>query len=265
MNARAWWLNAEKAWNLSWKNPWLIVASVVSDLVFLFLIGMITTPFRELLIEKIVMIGTIISRNVYATTSLLQQALLPESRPLLAWAVILWLCVLLITYFLYSLFQGSAWFCCSRVVHNDSSWWYYVRRFALINLFWICVYAVLHLLDVYLSLRQRFLVLATQSSVTDTPGILLWIVSSVLGLVAVFSYATLNLGAGFQLFSNIRLTGPLILILAVLGLNLDFFLAFFGKLHPALLVAAGVLILLPLVALARVYIILVSEKQHVGS
>ncbi|GEM_PF-5572530 len=265
MSANKWLSNAEKTWNLAWKSPWLIAASVISDIVFLFLIGVITTPFRELLVEKIVMIGAIISRNVYATTSVLQQALLPESRPLLAWAVILWLCVLLITYFLYSLFQGSAWFCCSRVVHNNSSWWYYVRRFALMNLFWLGVYSVLHLLDVYLSLRQRFLVLATQSSITNTPGILFWVVSSLLGLIAVFSYAALNLGAGFNLFFDVRISGPLVLILAVLGLNLDFFLAFLGKLHPALLVAAGVLILLPLVALARVYIILVSEKQHVGS
>ncbi|MDO8661288.1 MAG: hypothetical protein Q7K43_05345 [Candidatus Woesearchaeota archaeon] len=265
MSENNWLANAEKTWNLAWKSPWLIAASVLSDIVFLFLIGVITTPFRELLVEKIVMIGAIISRNVYATTSVLQQALLPESRPLLAWVVILWLCVLLITYLLYSFLQGSAWFCCSRVAHNSRSWWYYVRRFALMNLFWIGVYAVLHLLDVYLSLRQRFLVIATQSSVTNTPGILFWIVSSVLGLIAVFSYATQNLGAGFHLFFDFRISGPLVLILAVLGLNLDFLLAFLGRLHPALLVVAGVLILLPLIALARVYIILISEKKHVGS
>ncbi len=265
MAENKWLRLAAQSWKLLCQHRWLVVGSVLADLLFLFLLGLITTPLHELLVTQIINIGAALSHTAYVAGSLLQQALLPEARPFFNRAVLFWVSNLVITYFLYAILQGSAWFFCARIARSNKSWRQYVRRFALMNLFWLCVYALLQLADLFFSLQHKFLTLTTQTSITNVPALLLGVISFILGIIAAFSYAVTTLSGGLRVSLDAHRSIPLLIILSILGLNADALLSVVAKIHPVLLIVVGVIVFLPLLTLARVYIILLTQLDNVGS
>ncbi len=268
-------------------SRWLFLVSMILDGAFLILTGIFVQPILDRLVAFGIVIGSLIAKRGFSI-SVLSQLFLPDVEPYSGKVVMLYLLLVLVSYFLYVVVEGSAWLLCKKIargvrsksdascktdelsqsfryfsVSNIREWRRFILQFAQLNswLFvWLAVYGVL---DLLISLRSKVVELAVHSQVTDPLGFLLLILLFVSFVIAVLSYTTMNFLQGLRLLysRDVRVS---ICFIVILLLALDFALFLLSSYGTVGISLAAVLMLF-VFSFLRVYVIGVCSCDQVES
>jgi hypothetical protein len=157
----------------------------------------------------------------------------------------------------YVVLQATAWWLAHRAAGHRHAYPWFLGRFALVSLPFFAATAALVLLRFSLDFRAR--VIAKVVGQAQSPAIWPVVLLLAVGYFGVLATATLGIRTGWRLALTSRgfLTAAL---LAVALLASDFLLAQLGRLGIAGLLAGGFLVLFPLLAAAKLYLIIAGKR-----
>jgi len=253
--------NALAAFERVRAHAWLVLASVLLDVGFFFSLGFFTTPIKDKLLEQVIVIGSLLSQQAKETgralgnSGLLQQLFQPEIKPYTINVLLLFLSMVVVTYVVYVIFQGSAWAAARNIASKKTVLRTYLLGFARVNLLWGILYLVYLVLDLIASLRHRIIELVVKTTVPDLLGTGLFIAAVIVGLIALLSYPQLSIRNAFRSVLDVKRIIPMYALLAVIYLVLDFLLTQLLQWSFEFTILIGAIIVLPVMAWARVYII----------
>jgi hypothetical protein len=244
------------------QQPFWLVMAALADAVFFIAWGFFTSPVRNKIVEHAVLIANQLSTIMAGQelpSGILEHMLSPALRPMTAKLTIIILTLFVTIYVLYTAFHGTSWWMAAQIAKKDHSYRKYLLGFAKINLLWLLLYTIYKFLDVIVSVRH----VVIEKILPGTPNIgagILFAALLFLGITAVFSYPLLKAKTLFKIPINI--SAPLIVISASLFLATQFILNLIGKLNVDAALAAGLLLLFPVMTLIRVYITRVITNVH---
>lgn len=259
----------------SWR--WLLLVSMVLDGAFLLLTGIFVQPILDRLVAFGIVIGSLIAKRGFSK-SVLSQLFLPSVEPYFGKVVLLYLLLVIVSYFLYVVVEGSAWLLCKKIAkgvrsNSDAScktdelsqsfryfsvssireWRRFILQFAQLNIWlfvWLAVYGVL---DLLISLRSKVVELAVHTQVTDPLGIVLLILLFASLVIAALSYTTMNVLQGLRLLysRDVRIS---ICFVVILLLALDFALFLLSS-YGTVGISFAVVLMLFVFSFLRVYLL----------
>ena len=273
------------------KNPWIsemvpafrslkdlryIASSVLIEAIFYFIYGVFTAPIYGNIQEYISIAGMHVSQaakqmtleaaNIGTITPVLFSDL--TIRSLFISLLGLFGILFLIGFLLYSIFYGTLFYLSSKQIAQKIQFSRFIQRFSIINLFWSIFIIIRYVFTFFSDLELYF----ARKSIPDIMLTPLVVVSLVFLLVILYfafiSYGLLGSSSPvrktFQMgFSQAYFVLPAFLIALFGAWILSMILAFVGEKSSFLLYVLGAFVLLPFLAVMRVYIIrVVTAMQH---
>lgn len=244
------------------KNPFWLVTSAITDALFILALAFFTGPIKEKITEHAVLISNQMSTLMaQEKTGLLKLMFGPELSPMTGKLALIMLMLFAITYLVYSAFQGTAWWMAKNITEQKTPYKEYLLGFAKINLVWIAVYILYKLLGFILALRYKIIQKFSPTS-PDIAGNILLILFVIAIIAAYLSYPYLKIKTLFK--TPFKITAQLIGLSAVIYLVTDFILTNTNKLpiDYSIKIIIGIIILMPVFTLLRVYAIRVLSHVH---
>ena len=250
------------------KEKWqFVLQAVISDLFFLFLYGFVWGGIGFKIQEYSVAVAGLIQKKSSLLvkgqfgTSLIdlikQDSLI---KFYLNKLILLIIILAVFTYIMYCIFQSFSWRMAD--IFSEIPFYKYMLQFGILNIFWFFLisvyYALFAFFDFSLTLMQRL-----GNIPSKAPLILLNIF---LGVALYFAFISYPLIGKFGILKIIRKTFsigvlkikkimPMYLVVVIILMVLNYFLALFFMLHVKAMIVAGIVIALPVVSLIRIYII----------
>jgi hypothetical protein len=234
------------------RRPWLSLAIIGLDVLFILFFGL-TAPLRD---------------QAFGAAALAMVENLGQSARLGAPAVsllagphagVFWPSLFLLVLVIYAgwlALQGTAWWLAGRIVGRRHAFLQSLARFAVASLPWFLAAAVLATLRFILGFRSRLLARAMGEAfpVPFWPDLLLLAV----GYLGLFAVAAPGLRSGLRAAGKPAgfAAGGLLLVALLVT---DFLLVQAGRLGPAAMLAAGFLLLFPLLAWGKAYLVMIVE------
>ena len=244
---------------------------VLFDLLFFFFYGFFVQTFLNKMLEYVLAMSVFFSQeSADVTRASLQKGLLsfvsetPEFAKLFygfLWAAFL---AIISLYIIYVLFQGLSW----RTAKVDKiSIYEYIKAFALINIPWFIIFLVIQMasfLTLYLAMVSETLQIyfpfnAYNGVIIGALIVLVYFAVISYGLIGnqrILVMRTLYLGI-VKVFSIIPKYLLIIVMYIVIFKALDYVLLF----NKPLMIGLGVIIVMPAIALTKVYTNLVIKKE----
>ncbi|MBD3361366.1 hypothetical protein GF358_01090 [Candidatus Woesearchaeota archaeon] len=228
------------------------LACIGIDVLFFIALGFFTAPFSAKMRLYLVQIAGFFSQNMQelGRGSFLTALFNPETMSL--WKLIFWqfLLFLAVMYLVYVVLQSVVWNLSLKLAKKNISYLVYVKKFALVNIFWFVLFILYGLLDLIGDLNQALNpdVRFNFFSVFASFFVL------VLGYFVVISYSTLKVKKSFVIgwkHNNFLFSRYFVVILYFFILN--FVLARLAEINYILAVSVGLIFFLPAVAFARVW------------
>lgn len=145
------------------RKRFYILYPMVCDIIFVYILGFVLSGLMAKLSEYVYVMGIIINTRVgeltqnYAASASVMQIILEE--PQLKQAFLGFLSVLLVIfisfYLLYCFFQSISWKLAFDFTKEKISQSHYMKRFFLVNIFWITLFFIYKILDYLLFLNAR--------------------------------------------------------------------------------------------------------------
>ena len=251
---QSWIKNAIASLQLLQKHPILAVLVALLDAGFFFLIGALTTPVFNKLVEYVVVIA-----------SQLPQASALDVSAYRLDVALLFLSAILITYVLYILLHGTAWWLVKKMNAGKQcdQWYVSLRAFARVNILWFVAYAGLLVFDMWLSLRNKTIEVVTKAPADNVLGIMIFFASAIVFLLALLTYPTNRLRDLGSIIRAWRHTLPCMALIVVVALVLDFLVNQATVLNWNFGLFAGFVLILPFFVWARTYITKTVLEQKV--
>ncbi len=238
----------------------------VLDALFIFLYGGVSSFFWKLIEAQLYSIAQFLSQDATYLVGITSNPIFkPYIGQILKYSLMLVLCV----YLLYTITQGVLWFIVSRkILHHKVSFWKYFGKFSLFSLF----YFILLLAAVIASLWHSFATLFANEAASSV------VFSAFMVVLCYFmflSYALiLKHGIKEAFLSTFRLgikkikyIAPMYLVLVIIAFVLNILLNLAAGTSHALMIAAGVILVLPFMTFSRAYItefVAKIDEQHHG-
>lgn len=260
-----------REWILSWaalaRNKGYALASALVDALFFIAFGFLTGPVFAKLTEHVIIIGTLVSSQMRSAAGRARPAVIdalfqqPVSR--YTWQFLGLLALLLVTVFvLYCALHGLNWWLATSVAGKKTHWRDFLLRFARVNALWFALYVAWYCLDTVFDLR-RLVVEKLSSQPAQGPAILLTIALVAIGYFAIVSYPLLNVRKAFALgIRAIPTLVPAFLLVAAHALVGNFIVRWLATVNAAAHFIIGIILLLVLLAWARLYIARVVRAAH---
>jgi len=252
------------------ENPKKLFYIVLFDLVFLFSYGFFVQTFLNKMIEYVLAMSAYFSKeSAEVTSATLQRGLLifvketPEFASMFygfLWTLLLAIASL---YILYVLFQGLSW---RAAKADDISLSEYLKQFALVNIPWFVIFLVIQLasfLTLYLGLASETLQVYFPF---DAYNSLIIGAMIVLAYFAIISYGLIGNQRGIIIRTLYLGIARIFSIIPKYLLIIMMYIAIFKILDYVMLVSApwmigfGVIVVMPAIALTKVYTNLVIKK-----
>jgi len=161
----------------------------------------------------------------------------------------------LIAYVVYVVFQSVAWFVSFRIAGKKANFWHFFLWFGLFNLFWFSLFIVYNIVDFFIDLA---------AVLGGNFGFVSVVNSAFLMLIfyfAVISYVKLNFLKSFSLgFKKYRQILPPFLVVCLFFLVLNLILPFSFSVNYYFGAGIGIILFLPSLVFARVFMINSIER-----
>ena len=248
-----------KSFSLVWNKLGFSMLCVLIDLLFFFALGFFTAPISARMGELLIDFTAVFSMGIKnldrsdSLSSILFGAdVLPFWKSFLGYALLF----VLIIYLVYVIFQSFAWFVSMKIAGKKVLVWPFFRKFLLFNLFWFLLFVVYNVIDL----------LSDLSAVLGSKGFsIIPIICNIFLLVlvyfAVISYIKLDFKSAFVLgWKKYRQILPSFLVVFLYFFALNIILPPLFNLNYYLGVVLGIVLFLPALVLARVFMILAVER-----
>lgn len=255
----------KQAFRIAYKQKKLFLLSVFFDILFFFVYGFATAPIYMKLMMHVNIVGTHAGEAVKTATRESQSMFSALSSEVLAPYfnnIILLLIILAVTvYVLYCLFQAINWKIALQLTGKKIKYKDYLKKFMLINILWFILFALYYVLGFVVDIRKILISTIMQTAPSNALNIVLMFYLIFIAYFAVISYVQLNLLKSISTGkSKIRQLLPSILMIAVFLLALNIIVKALASVNPILAITVGLIILLPAMTIARIYISLVIQK-----
>jgi len=261
-------VEAIKSLKLMKQNSPLIIFSSILDVIFLIVYGFLTAPLFFSIVENITSVGTKLSQLApeFSRTFTVNPGIInllfthPSLKPHTNTLIASYLILVLVIFVLYNLFQGINWRLARQITGDNTEWGSYLGRFAKINVFWIFLFVIYHILDVIASLQQTIAEGVVNTRPTNTLGIISIIFLVTIIYFAFISYNSLSIKKSFKEgIKKAKNFVPMYLVIAAVFVIIQYLLVLVQKLGTATTFIVGVALLLPALSWTRIYITKVSQ------
>jgi hypothetical protein len=258
------------------KKEWLNVLGLgLLDVVFLLVYGFVTSSLFVRINNVFYTIGGIVSQQAPSyTQNLAQQPSLlkllffdPVLQPLTLQAAGLLVLILVLVYVLYVVFQGFSWAVSLGIAHYPVELWWYMKEFAKLNVLWFVLFAVYRVLRFASALRFTAVQQFSPESSINVINIVLLVLFLVVVYVAVISYVVGGIKKAVVLGrGHAKHIVPSFVIVGLYVVVADVLVVALSNVHSVAGIVAGVILLFPFFAVARVFLVLIiSRRAYVGS
>lgn len=253
------------------ENPSYLAVPVMIDIVFLFLVGFLgsylaskSMPYFESF-ANINMAATAINTVDNSEMSgFLQQS--AEKMMLSSKIMAVFAEVVFTVFILWIVFQGINWFLASKCVSKDTKFKKYFLNFSANSFLWFIANVIIWVFFINISFKNVVSSAGISQSLINLLFIalfLVWTYFLFVGYAISYKYSLMEslkkiLVIGINDFKEII---SAYIILVVLFLLANFLLRLFGSISFAALIISGIIIVLPLIAFARVYLVKVFESK----
>jgi len=261
-----------KEWVLSWlllsRNKIVVLASVLVDMLFFFLYGLMTRPIFANLTNHTIIIGSLVSQELRVAAGRARPAvvdlLLQEPTKHFTMQFLGLLLVLAVVVFvIYSVFQGINWWMAASITKKTMHWRDYLLKFAKINILWFVLFSIWYCFDAIFDLRR----LVIEKSLNQPAAGASIVLNIILGVIIYFvlvSYPLLSAKKSFSKgFRNLKTIIPALILVVIHFVVGSVILQWLIKINAAVMFIVGILILFVLFAWARTYISLIVERKNV--
>ena len=255
----------KQASRIALKNKKWVLLSSFMDLLFFFVYGFATAPIYRKLVEYINVIGSFAGEAIQTATResrsmstiLMDPAISSYFYDMILLLIILWITV----YFLYCLFQAFNWKIALQLTGKKIRYLDYLKKFAVMNILWFVLFIAYYLLGFAIDIRKTIISAVMQTSPSSMLNIILAFFLIIIAYFAVISYVKISLKKAFFIGkSKIRQLLPSVLIIAIYILVLNIILALLTQLNVILAIVLGLILLIPAITFARIYISLITNK-----
>ncbi|MDP6293234.1 MAG: hypothetical protein QF486_05425 [Candidatus Woesearchaeota archaeon] len=202
------WINtAVKSVQDIWQPLFLV--SMLVDLAFLFILGFLTKPLTDKLVEYAILIYQDMS-NQHVTVL---------GSQYVGQAIIVYLVLAIAVFVLSALGQGLAWWLAKGMTGKASSI-AYVKQFTKLLAPYYIVYCITYVANEYFSLRHHILEQVAKQSLTN---VFAWAHWAIIIVLVAFAYAAFAHGK-HQSWKHWKSWGRAAIVIGVVGLNVRFIL-----------------------------------------
>ncbi len=249
------------------KKPFLLAIPAFFDLVAMLLFGYTLIDIQNRALIVIVDLQALFEKTTDLTMQALNESNLIEMFSQqtdlvgLESALIKLLLILIVAFWLvWLLFQGGSWRWASLISGNKTKYFKFMSRFILVNLVWL---SLLTVVNVFLLNHQFSLQLEFHKTFLDFLTVIGVILNLVIAYFMFISYGLISKYKLKNLFKNTFKIGfekpfnvLLVYLVIVGGIGvIDLLLRLFGLISPTAAFIFGILILLPYLTIARVFLI----------
>ncbi len=230
------------------------------DVLFFFALGFFTAPvslkMKHILLQITTIFATALKdadRNQTILDALFSINTMPFWKTLSLYALLF----VFIIYLVYIIFQSIAWNLSLRIINKKIPYWKYLKSFAILNIFWFVILILYNLADLLGDLRNTLNTLSDVNFISIFANFFLLIFI----YFAVISYTNLSLKKAFRLgWKKYRplLTYYVLVIIYFFVLNL--ILSELFRINYIFAVIIGLILFLPAITWARVFMALQIEK-----
>lgn len=255
----------KQASRIALKNKKWVLLSSFMDLLFFFVYGFATAPIYRKLVEYINVIGSFAGEAIQTATResrsmstiLMDPAISSYFYDMILLLIILWITV----YVLYCLFQAFNWKIALQLTSKKIRYLDYLKRFAVMNILWFVLFITYYLLGFAIDIRKTIISAVMQTSPSSMLNIIMTFFLVIIAYFAVISYVKISLKKAFFIGkSKIRQLLPSILLITIYILVLNIILALLTQISVILAIVTGLILLIPAITLARIYISLMIQK-----
>ena len=249
-----------KSFSLAWNKLGLSMLCVLIDLLFFFALGFFTAPISArigMLLVNFTAIFSIGIKNLDRSDSLSSilfgTDVLPFWKSFLSYALLF----VLIIYLVYVIFQSFAWFVSMKIAGKKILVWPFFRKFLLFNLFWFLLFVVYNIIDLLSDLSA---VLGSRGS--SVVAVICNLFLLIIVYFAVVSYIRMNFKSAFVLgWKQYKQILPSFLVVFLYFFALNIILPPLFNVNYYLGAVLGIVLFLPALVLARVFMILAVERM----
>jgi len=261
------WNEAAYSFNLMGENKLVVLQNVIFDVLTLFFIGYVSAMFSKKALEYMYSIGALLTKasgsTMFVTQSFFDFAKQAGITPILFNLVLVLLVWILFSYFVYCFFQSLCWKNARSLIGEKHVLNKFSLRFFKLNIFWAIVYVIFNLI-VYMSLFMSSVGSTSEVEIGSLPGIIMLIIGyfafisySVFGKDSIIKTLKLTFVSGVKCIHCMLMR---LLLIGVVFFGIDILLKTFSKIHPFVMVLAGIILFVPAVTWSRIYFIY-SIKQ----
>ncbi len=248
-----------KSFSLVWNKLGLAMLCVLIDILFFFALGFFTAPVSARIGMLLVNFTAVFSsglssmgRSDELVTVLFGAEAMSLWKSFLGYALLF----ALIVYLVYVIFQSFAWFVSMKIAEKKVLVWPFFRKFLLFNLFWFLLFVVYNIIDL---LNDLSAVLGSKGS--SIAAVICNLFLLIIVYFAVISYIRMNFKSAFVLgWKKYRQILPSFLVVFLYFFALNIILPPLFNLNYYLGAVLGIVLFLPALVLARVFMILAVER-----
>lgn len=246
------------------EKPLHVLLSIAVDILFLMAYGFFIPPLTEQTIkEATVLAETLVGQNTGRERLTLFGALWQDPK-----VVFTTITLLAVFFAIYAVFQGINWQTAHEISKKQTSFWRYIKSFAVVNLLWIPWFVAYKIFDIVFGIRAVLLQKLAQQEQSVFISALLLTVFIVLLMLHFISLTLLSIKKSVNfVIKNWKETLGMYLLIASWLLAIVFLLNIVNKVQQSIaFVLAGALFLFYLV-FSRVFIIQTVSilKKNVGT
>lgn len=247
-----------KSFSLAWNKLGLSMLCILIDLLFFFGLGFFTSPISARIEMLLVNFTAIFSaglkdmgRSDELVTVLFGSAAMPLWKSFFGYALLF----ILIIYLVYVIFQSFAWFVSMKIAGKKVLVWPFFRKFLLFNLFWFLLFVVYNLIDLLSDLSA---VLGGKGS--SAVAVICNLFLLIIVYFAVISYIAPYFKSAFVLgWKQYKQILPSFLVVFLYFFVLNVVLPPLFSLNYYLGAVLGIILFLPALVLARIFMILAVD------
>lgn len=255
----------KQALKKAYSHKKLFLISMLADILFFFAYGFATAPIYRKLMENIYAIGSLAGEAIQTATresqSMLSALTSETIRPY--FNNIIWLLIILAvtTYLIYCILQALNWKIALEITGKKTRYLDYLKKFLKINIIWFLLFVLYYLLGFAVEIRQILISKITQTAPSSALSIILTAYLIGIAYFAVISYvqksAKQSWTTGKTKFMQLL---PAVLLIAAYFLALNIITGIIGSASTTAAIIAGLLLLVPSLTIARIYIALTIQK-----
>jgi len=260
-----------KSFALIKKAPLKLAYPVLIDLVFLFVYGFFSYIITNRIIyyfssiNELMVNNTETFQNSFLTKGLFSAIVEIPGADVFLKKSLLWIIALVVfIYISYSFFQALSWRLSLNIAKHKKIK-EYMKKFFLINLFWLLFFITYNIISIYLGFKKQ--VVSRYAEVSDFSIILfifiaLWLYFMLISYALIERYnARESIKKTFILgIKKVKYILPMYLIVFFIFFIVNYIMLYSGNINQNIAWIIGIFIVLPLFAWARLYIHLVVTQ-----